>query len=180
MTWVRVDDHLPDHPKVLALGRDRMAAMGLWLIGNCYAARHLSDGFIPLAALPAGSARLARLLVDVGMWAESRDGYRIHDYDEYQPTKARVLAERAKNRERLQRWRNGVGNPVTPAVSNAASNGNPVPSRPVPVIYNPPTPLTEDERSEAIAHNRSLIEDSQDPAIARAARKALEKLGAQP
>jgi hypothetical protein len=40
--------------------------------------------------------------------------------------------------------------------------------------------LTEEERTEAIAHNRSLIEETQDPAIARAARKALEKLGAQP
>jgi hypothetical protein len=179
MTWVRVDDHLPDHPKVLALGRDRMAAMGLWLIGNCYAARHLTDGFIPLAALPTGSSRLARLLVNVGMWAEIRGGYKIHDYDEYQPTKARVLAERAKNRERLQRWRNTASNSVTPVATNGASNGNPVPSRPVPSPFIPPDPpLSTEERAAAIARNQAIIEETQDAGIARAARKALEKLGA--
>jgi hypothetical protein len=47
-------------------------------------------------------------------------------------------------------------------------------------LQNGSPPLSDEERTEAIAHNRSLIEETQDPAIARAARKALEKLGAQP
>ncbi len=34
-------------------------------------------------------------LLRVGLWEEVVGGYRIHDYGEYQPTKAQVLADRA-------------------------------------------------------------------------------------
>jgi hypothetical protein len=41
-----------------------------------------------------------------------------------------------------------------------------------------PKPLNEEERREAIAKNLAIIEETQDPAIARAAQKAIEKLEA--
>lgn len=97
MTWVRVDDQFPDHPKLLRLGKQRLPAMGLWVTGLCYSARFLTDGFIPSAALPYGSKRIAQLLVDVGLWGTADGGYQIHDYQDYQPTRQQVLETRARN-----------------------------------------------------------------------------------
>jgi hypothetical protein len=96
LSWVRVDDQFPDHPKLMRLGKDRLAGMGLWVVGLCYCARFLTDGYIPAMALPWGSRRIATLLVSVGLWDVEGDGYRIHDYHEYQPTKAAVLEKRAE------------------------------------------------------------------------------------
>jgi hypothetical protein len=180
VTWVRVDEHFPNHPKVLALGRDRLAGMGLWLIGLCYCNEYLTNGFIPEHMLPVRSVKLARRLVEAGLWDAVDGGYRMHDFDEYQPTREYVLEKRAKTTERVRRWRdNTTGRFGGNGVGNGVGNARTGPSRSV-VIYNPPTPLSDEERAAAIAHNRSLIEETQDPAIARAARKALEKLGAQP
>lgn len=96
MTWTKVDDGFPDHPKVVALGRDRLAAMGLWLVGASYASRYLTDGRVPKAALPSGTAKLAKRLVDVGLWSAEPDGFRIHDWLDFNPSRADALARRAR------------------------------------------------------------------------------------
>lgn len=89
----------------------------------CYSNRELTDGFVPRAIArrlldwsaedEAGRRwRISRvsgmsgddvdaewvigLLLDAGMWHETAGGYRIHDYDEYQPSKADVLELSAK------------------------------------------------------------------------------------
>lgn len=92
MTWVRIDDAAPLHPKLLRAGAE---AAWLWVAGLAYANRHVTDGAIPREALPAlyphddlGRAKLQRLaerLVDVGMWSPREGGgWLIHGYAEYQ------------------------------------------------------------------------------------------------
>lgn len=71
---------------------------------------------------------LADRLVEIGLWEHHDNGlaYRIHDYLEYQPSRAEVLEERRKNRERVKRHRERAkanGN----AVTNADSTGTPIP-----------------------------------------------------
>ena len=44
MTWLRIDDCMPDHPKVDGLS-DR--AFRAHVTGLCYCARHLTDGNVP-------------------------------------------------------------------------------------------------------------------------------------
>ena len=125
--WFKVDDAFWSHPKVIQAGN---AAIGLWLRCGSYSAQHLTDGFIPVAiARHIGSAGLARRLVDVGLWTTSEDpcGYVMHDWADYQPTRATWLARREGNAERQRLWRethqvNGTRNAVT--------NGAPYPSRP--------------------------------------------------
>ena len=131
MSWVKVDDQMPRHPKLLSLGRDRLVCQGVWLDGMCYASGYLTDGFIPSAALEKGSERYARRLVEVGLWERVEGGYRIHDYHDYQPTRAAVTESRKKNADRQSRHRNGVTNDVTTA-SVTAPRPVPVPSSPVP------------------------------------------------
>lgn len=99
------------------------------------------------------------LLVAAGLWEELDNGagYYVHDYDEYQPSKEEVLAEREKTRERQQRFRsgkrNGVtnagGNGVTNAGGNVVSNGH-VTLPPVPVPVPDPVPVPVPDLSVSV------------------------------
>lgn len=98
MTWVRLDDNFPDHRKVNEAGP---LAMWLWVCGLCYCGRLLSDGFIPRSQVRKladvdDAFGLANRLVDVGLWEKCDDGYRVHDYLDYNPSRQEVEAERAK------------------------------------------------------------------------------------
>ena len=46
MTWVKVDDHFSEHPKMAKVGP---LEWGFWLAGLAYCNRNLTDGFIPWA-----------------------------------------------------------------------------------------------------------------------------------
>jgi hypothetical protein len=106
MTWFKVDDGLADHRKVRQLGRDRLPAMGLWALSGSWAARELTDGFVPEEIVQRHDPkhRYARRLVDVGLWEHAKqdgeDGYQFHDWVDMQPTKVEVLAVRAGNARR--------------------------------------------------------------------------------
>jgi len=119
MAWVRLDDGFAEHPKVLQVG-----AFGAWVAvqGLCYANRNLTDGFVPFAIAQSfvtrGAVRIdgdaqwtlgettghagyditdvdwCAVLVDAGIWERAPGGYRIHDYEQYQPSKADVLSLR--------------------------------------------------------------------------------------
>jgi hypothetical protein len=104
MVWFKVDDSLSNHPKVAAAGN---AAMGLWLRAGAWSAHHLTDGFVPSSALPGvgGNRRQAEALVKAGLWTVEPDGYRFHDWQEYQPSRAKVEAAREATASRVREWR---------------------------------------------------------------------------
>lgn len=155
MTWVRLDDEFPEHPKVVAVGP---LGLALQVAGLAYCNRNLTDGFIPKAqarrlldwhsptidfraewaigiSMPdegesfAGpgydvdSRYVIDLLLTVGLWEEVPGGYRIHDYEEFQPLREVVEREREMTRERVKRHRERQRNGVTPEVSNGEGNG---------------------------------------------------------
>ncbi|HET7486849.1 MAG TPA: hypothetical protein VFJ85_02905 [Acidimicrobiales bacterium] len=100
MAWVRLDEAFPDHPKVARAGP---LASWLHVCALAYCNRLLTDGFVPsaqvakladLSEVRATALQLAERLVDVGMWTREAGGFRIHDFGDYQPTKAQVEAER--------------------------------------------------------------------------------------
>jgi hypothetical protein len=157
MTWVKLDDQFTDHPKVVAAGP---LAAWLYICGLTYAARYLTDGFIPAAQVRrladlGEPERLAERLVGVELWEREEAGYRIHDYLDFNPSAAQVRKEREDNARRQEEWRrrrgekpaprtsrtarDAVSNGVTDAGDNPTSNGavtaprtRPVPG-PVPV-----------------------------------------------
>lgn len=159
MPWVRFDDHFPVNRKVDGLSD---TAFRLHVSAIFWCARNLTDGVVPeedldlVTARVRAPARFGTELVRRGLWHEAGthcesphcppsgpDGWVIHDYWGFQPSKGKVLADRADNAERQKRFRegkasqegNGVSNGVTAPVSNKP------PSRPVikePKTLSPP------------------------------------------
>lgn len=117
MPWVKLDDRFPSHRKV-ALLADR--AFRLHVSAICWCSENLTDGRIadrelPLVAKVRGLKATAQQLVDAGLWDRIEGGWEIHDYLDYNPSRAQVLAERKKNAERQERFRQRKsGKPVPP------------------------------------------------------------------
>jgi hypothetical protein len=103
MTWIRIDDTLPDHPKLIGLPDN---AFRLYITILCYSSRYLTDGFIPSpVADRLGHAGTFGELNVAGLIQPLDGGWQIGNYSEYQSTKADVEEKKAHNRERTKRWR---------------------------------------------------------------------------
>src|ERR1700730_15830050 len=106
MSWARMDDGRALNAK---MRRVALEALGLDDAAICQAAADLSDGFVSddtveLLAIAHGCkqwSRPVKRLVDEKRW-EREDklaGYWIHDYLEYNPSRAEVLAAGEQRRE---------------------------------------------------------------------------------
>ena len=100
MPWFKVDDGFHGHPKVLDLS---VAAVGVWALAGSWCAKYLTDGHVTHKALGrlGGTLDHATELVDAGLWIESDGGYQFKDWEDYQPLKDDVEAEREAARERV-------------------------------------------------------------------------------
>jgi hypothetical protein len=85
MPWGRIDDGFYDHPKLDDLGRNRLACIGLYALALSWSNRYLTDGHIPDDRVKrlGGTPVLADALVRAGLWDKLVDGYRIHDFLDY-------------------------------------------------------------------------------------------------
>jgi hypothetical protein len=129
MPWVRIDEGMPEHPKVAALPD---AAFRLHIEGLCYCARMLTDGAIPeVIAQRLGTKKACKDLVKSGLWKSENDGgFRIHDYLDFQPSREDVEDRRNKRsqagkRGAQSRWgrRETMANPMASAIPSAMANG---------------------------------------------------------
>ena len=111
MTWIKLDDTLPNNPKILPLS-DK--AFRLYIEGLCYANQYLTDGFLAEAAvirLDTGNA--CEELLEAGLWIGSESGIQIHDYCEHQTSRKDVEEKRNQSRERVTRYRTKSNADVT-------------------------------------------------------------------
>lgn len=165
MTWFKVDDSFYDHPKVFDASD---AAVALWTRAGSWAARNLTDGFVPsglLARLSGDPVTAAKELVDRGLWKRTKGGFQFHDWAEYQPSKERVEADRkaaavrqANYRSRKSRSDNkpsssGVSSRRDSRVSNSVSNGvsHTTPTRPSSLTEKRGEERAPAERGAALA-----------------------------
>jgi hypothetical protein len=116
MPWFVIDDNSHMHPKFVAA---KNAALGLWVRAGGYAAQHLTDGIVPgVIAKMYGTPAQVRSLVAVGLWHEhghtcshpkcprpAKGDYAIHDYLDYNPTRAEVQARREREADKKRRYR---------------------------------------------------------------------------
>jgi hypothetical protein len=107
MTWVKIDDSFPDHPKIKGLKDDEFR---LYMTALCYSSRYLTDGVIPLNIVRtfiesrSKSSRISAL-VDANLWEIVADNILILSYSEYQFTKERIETERKLAAERMAKSR---------------------------------------------------------------------------
>lgn len=120
MTWTKLDDSFPDHPKIMGLSD---AAFRLYVTGLCYANRQLTDGLVP-KAWPAIKRKALSELLAAGLWEDAHSFYGIHDFLIYNKPRSEVMAQReaktaAGAKGAASRWHRDGNAPV------------PDPSRPV-------------------------------------------------
>lgn len=156
MAWFKVDDNFEGSPKILGVSA---AALGLWTLAGAWSARFLTDGEVPESWVRIKCAQYAGQLdaaadelVTAGMWERTANGYRFHDWHDYQPSSDEVAERRAK---RVAAGRKGgmaraakqtasssqasakqvLDEPLPSASSTPQAKSNPVPV-PVPVTSN--------------------------------------------
>lgn len=157
MPWFKIDDGFHGHPKVFELS---LEAVGIWTLAGSWCAKYLTDGAVTGKAIArlGGSPALCEELVAAGLWLVIPDGYQFKDWDDYQPLKDDVEAEREAARERMKAVRakkKGVSPDVQANVqpNNTGTFGGtseevrvtpslPIPSRPLTTTS---TPGGEDE-----------------------------------
>jgi hypothetical protein len=97
--WAKLDDAFPTNPKVVGLS-DR--AFRAYILALCYAAQHMTDGFVPVAWSALVIPRKTRQELEAaGLWEPVQAGWQIHDYLTYNPT--RKQAEERRENQRAQR-----------------------------------------------------------------------------
>lgn len=107
--YFKVDDCFAEHPKVLKLGRGMFTAIGVWTLCGTWVSRYETDGFIPRAAVRrlGCDSRAVKRLVECEFWTEEERegvrGYRFVDWDQWQPSRARMDEIRRSRREAGQR-----------------------------------------------------------------------------
>ena len=101
MSWARLDDGFPDHPRVKPLSDKAFRAH---VTALCYVARYRTNGHVPMElATPA----TARELATNGIWMPDTDGWRIRDWRDYNSTREEFEARQESERERQRRRRRG-------------------------------------------------------------------------
>jgi len=108
VTWIKIDDTLPNNPKILPLSD---GAFRLYIEALCYCNQYLTDGFLADAVLLRLDLNNHRKeLVEACLWIECLDGMQINDYTEHQTAKSEVEKKREQNKERSSRYRSRVTN----------------------------------------------------------------------
>lgn len=108
--WVALATSIPDNEKMMELhATNDWRAAAVYMYSLAYCGRTMSDGFIPKAALGRieGTAKVARRLVDVGLWRYTEDGkgWVIPDWAEYQVTSEKFKQRSDAGRKAAEaRW----------------------------------------------------------------------------
>lgn len=147
MSWVRYDDLEPNHPKVRALGILRPLAHDLAHRIRCHCSAQLTNGRFDaedvrleaahlhldayrVAGKTVTAEQLTDLLVKVGLWDRIPDGFEVHDYLDFNPSRASVLEKRAKDSERKKHGLRADSTRKVDGFHEPSSSPGPAPSRP--------------------------------------------------
>jgi hypothetical protein len=140
MTWGRMDDKFHRNRKVRELRSTKAgrAALGDWAFWWSWCLDDPSlSGVIPHSELSASDKKSSVHLVSVGLWEEVPEGFRFHDFHEYNPTSEQREAKKTADRERVAKSRNAsrenVARDSQKTRERVASTRVPIPSHPIPI-----------------------------------------------
>jgi hypothetical protein len=103
VSWVKIDDKFRHHPKVIAAG---LEGSWLYVCALAYCGEQLTDGYLPEGVLPVlaphvtDPTKAADTCCTVGLLRRVDGGYEVPDYLDYNPSRAKVIAEREAARKR--------------------------------------------------------------------------------
>lgn len=159
MTWAKIDDGFHAHPKARKAWRAHPRALGMHLLALSYCAMQLlDDGVVDEAfveeKIPQDRERRAVIdaLVDAGLWDRVDGGWLIHDWLEYNPSRAEVEARRRERSESGKRGADKRWHGNSHSTTDGNSHGGSDSGRhdhvhaPVPT----PTPLTTSDGSRSM------------------------------
>lgn len=154
MPWAKIDDGWWCHPKVMVLP---MAARGLWASALSWSCAQRRDVVpTPFLAMVGADPTDADALVEAGLWVSVPDGWRIHDWSEYQE---RTLSEKRAEAGR----KGGMVRPTeakakqteVASEADAQAGTHPFPSQPNPSSSSVAVlPVSVDNVLDAIADLR--------------------------
>lgn len=115
MAWVRFDPGFTQHRKRIEAG---FTSNWVWISSVDYCVLHMTDGFLPDAAVPGLMVGLPnrtrgavlKALLDTNSWERRPDGYLVHGFDEHQDSREDVERVRAAGRQRARAWRDRQAN----------------------------------------------------------------------
>jgi len=97
MAYAQIHVDAVDHWKIGSLSAE---AFRTWVVGLCYAQKHLTDGLIDRRAVRMLRAKSTQAvigeLIDAGLWHDVTEGYQIHDFAAWNRTRQQVEDQREK------------------------------------------------------------------------------------
>ena len=106
MPYLMMDDNFADHPKIDGLSD---GAFRLHVAAMLYAAKHLTDGYVPPERVPRLTPRFKASqvteLIKAGVWVQHDTGHKIHDYLDWNKPRTWWLKQRADAAERQRKSR---------------------------------------------------------------------------
>lgn len=148
MSWARVDDGWWSHPKTIGL---TLAARGLWITALSWSCHQRRD-VVPAAFLTIAGAKQSEAdeLVTAGLWSVEDDGWRIHDWADYQD---RSLSEKRAAAGAIGGKRSGQARRAKADEKQARSNreaSDEAGARPVPALPEPESKSGKRQRRTAM------------------------------
>ena len=132
MTWLKIDDAMMRNPKIRALSA---VAFRVHIAALCTCAEFSTDGYVSpktARAIGAKGAVLHQLLDEncikngsgsASLWVQHLDGgFMIHDYLEYNPSKAEIAAGKQMRRDRAEKAAHARWDATSNAKSMAPSS----------------------------------------------------------
>lgn len=189
MAWARYESGFRTHPKIHRVEPAlRPAAIALHLVATCYSAELLTDGFVPQDVLPAiareagidlechgvtVSETVVESMLRNGLLDRRKNGYAVHDYLEYNPSKRDVLKRRKGEAQRQADKRKKSVSPRDNSRDNqrdSERDENDEKSRRKTVrtpraraLPVPEVPLTTDRKLKAETRSAGSAEDNWEP-----------------
>lgn len=170
MGWARFDDRRHENAKLIKVG---LECDGLHARATTYSSGHLTDGFIDTAVMQhlAGVRhwrKLADRLTDQGLLVrdDSRDGWTVVNYLEFNPTRESVLVKLEADRIRKDSGRNRQGRDSRGRKTSARNpDGIQTESEDCPPVPSHPIPSVEPKGSTSATSSQKSTDD---PVKARA------------
>jgi hypothetical protein len=120
MTWIKLDDKTPRHPKIAGLSN---LGFRWWINALCFASEFLTDGVLPRVFYKRVPKQIRAELTDAGLWEFVDPNLVIHDYLEHQQSRESVENERRRQRDRRKSER-GTPDRRTAGTTPGTNGGN--------------------------------------------------------